>query len=190
VLQRRLARADRVDVDGARQAAELVAGEMKRLAGLVEEFLQFARPQPLRLARSDLRATAAEVVALLGPQAAESGVSLQLAAGEPLIVDADPEKIKQVLLNLVRNAVEATGTGGRIELRVARDADAARVDVEDDGPGLPSPEAPIFEPFYTTKAQGTGLGLSIAHRIVADHGGRIAVDSRPGRTVFSVSLPS
>jgi signal transduction histidine kinase len=62
-------------------------------------------------------------------------------------------------------------------------------EVEDDGPGLPSPDAPIFDPFFSTKPHGTGLGLAITHRIVADHGGDITVESRPGRTVFRVTLP-
>jgi two-component system nitrogen regulation sensor histidine kinase GlnL len=63
------------------------------------------------------------------------------------------------------------------------------IEVEDDGPGLPDPGAPIFDAFFTTKASGTGLGLSIAHRIVEDHGGTIQVESAPGRTVFRLVLP-
>lgn len=161
---------------------------MKRLAGLVEEFLQFARPQPLRAGRIDLRATAADVVALLEPQAAEIGVELRFEEGPAVHAEADDERIKQVLINLLRNAIEAAGRGGHVRLRVRVGEGGALVEVEDDGPGLPSADAPIFEPFFTTKSQGTGLGLSIVHRIVGDHGGRISVESRPGRTVFSVVL--
>jgi PAS domain S-box-containing protein len=187
VVKRRLGRAG-VDATGALQAAELVAAEMQRLSGLVDEFLQFARPQPLRLGRVDLGATVKDVVALLQPQAGEAGVELRAAPDGPVDAEVDDERIRQVLLNLVRNAIEATGGRGHIVLRTRRDDDGASLEVEDDGPGLPA-EAPIFEPFFTTKPQGTGLGLSIVHRIVTDHGGKISVESRPGRTVFKISLP-
>jgi PAS domain S-box-containing protein len=190
VLQRRLSRPDHADVDGAKQASELVVSELRRLAGLVEEFLLFARPQPLRIARVDLRAMAEEVIALLGPEAAEHGVQLTLSEGPAVAIEADGERLKQVLQNLVRNGVEAAGSGGNVEVRVALSAEGALVDVEDDGPGLASPDAPVFEPFYTTKADGTGLGLPIAHRIVTDHGGKIAASRRGGRTVFTFSLPA
>lgn len=189
VVQRRLARAEKPDVDGAQRAAELVASEMTRLAGLVEEFLQFARPRALRLAAADLRVTASEMVTLLAPDAANAGVELTLADGDSLFARVDEERLKQVLHNLVRNAIEATGRGGHVELRVRPGAEGVLLEVEDDGPGLPSPDAPIFEPFFTTKSGGTGLGLAIAHRIVTDHGGKILVESRPGRTVFALHLP-
>jgi signal transduction histidine kinase len=64
-----------------------------------------------------------------------------------------------------------------------------RIEIEDDGPGLPSPEAPVFDAFFSTKPAGTGLGLAITHRIVTDHGGTMDVDSRPGRTSFAFTLP-
>jgi PAS domain S-box-containing protein len=188
VVQRRLSRSS-PDVEGARQATELVAGEMQRLSALLDEFLQFARPQPLKLAHTDLRAIAEEVVRLLQPQAAEQGAQLALAAPDAVVADIDGERVKQVLINLIRNALEATGSGGRVEVRAWARSGETRLEVEDDGPGLPFPDAPIFEPFFTTKAQGTGLGLSIVHRIVSDHGGKVWVESRPGQTVFTISLP-
>jgi PAS domain S-box-containing protein len=186
LVERRLARPD---ADGARAAAGLAQAELKRLAGLVEEFLQFARPQALRLERIDLRATLAATTALMAPEAAALGITLELTPGPPVETEIDEERIKQVILNLLRNALEATGRGGRVRLSVSRTDQGARLTVEDDGPGLPSTDAPIFEPFFTTKETGTGLGLAIVHRIAADHGGRVDVESRPGRTVFSLSLP-
>lgn len=189
LLTRRLSRKD-PDVPGALEAAGLVSSEMKRLAGLVEEFLQFARPQPLRLAPSDLRSAVEGVVQLVQPEATALGVELTFGASpKSLIAVVDEERIRQVAMNLIRNAVEATGRGGRVHVAVEPRDRSASLTVQDDGPGLPAPDAPIFEPFYTTKQGGTGLGLAIVHRIVSDHGGRIAVESRPGRTVFSVTLP-
>jgi signal transduction histidine kinase len=187
LVVRRLAKPDRPDVASAVAAAELAATEMQRLAALVEEFLQFARPQPVRLSRGDLRATAEAVAALLQPEAAAAGVELR-AGGAAAVAEYDDERVKQVILNLVRNAMEATGRGGHVQLDVELHGDTAVVAVKDDGLGIP-PDARIFEPFFTTKEGGTGLGLSIVYRIVSDHGGRVDVESRSGRTVFRVSLP-
>ena len=107
-----------------------------------------------------------------------------------LNIQADQASLLQVLLNLLGNAIDATGTtGGSVKLRVRRTPRAALIDVEDDGPGLPSPDAPIFDAFFSTKEGGTGLGLAITHRIVTDHGGSIAVTSLPGKTEFRVALP-
>jgi signal transduction histidine kinase len=106
-------------------------------------------------------------------------------------VTADAAKMEQVLLNLVRNGIEATAPNGRgvVAIRARRQATKAIVEVEDNGAGLSEPTAPIFDPFFSTKPRGTGLGLSIVHRIVTDHGGTIGFESRPGATVFRVSLP-
>jgi two-component system nitrogen regulation sensor histidine kinase GlnL len=112
--------------------------------------------------------------------------SLPPAAGEP-------ERLRQVLLNLTRNALEAMQeSGSRLTLRArlaAGTSHAIEIDVEDDGPGF-AENLPIFDAFFTTKDQGTGLGLSLVHRIVTDHGGNIRVESRPGRTCFSITLPA
>jgi nitrogen-specific signal transduction histidine kinase len=77
-----------------------------------------------------------------------------------------------------------------VTLRTRRRPRHALIEIEDDGPGLPSPEAPIFDAFYSTKPNGTGLGLAIVHRIVTDHGGTVEVESVPGRTLFRVLLPA
>jgi PAS domain S-box-containing protein len=187
LVDRRLARAT-PDVGGAREAVSLAAGEIKRLASLVGEFLDFARPQPLRRSRADLRQTAEVIVALLAPLASDVGVDLVLEPGEPVIAEFDDEKMKQVLHNLVRNAVEAAGAGGAVRVRVLHRSREAVLEVEDDGPGFP-PDAALFEPFFTTKESGTGLGLAIVHRIVTDHAGAVDVARRGGNTVLSVGLP-
>jgi two-component system sensor histidine kinase HydH len=189
LAQRRLRRSEGADVGGALSASELVASEMARLAGLVEEFLQFARPQPVRRTRTELRALAGGVVELLSEQAAEARVELVLDDGAEVPANVDGERLRQVLLNLVRNAMEAAGAGGHVHLRLADEGALVSLEVLDDGPGLAEPAAPIFEPFFTTKPQGTGLGLSIVHRIVTDHGGEIAVTREHGQTRFRVTLP-
>jgi signal transduction histidine kinase len=181
-----LQRAD-VDIEGSKVAVGVADAEMQRLGALVRDFLDFARPQPLRLVRSDLTATVEEIVALLAPEAASQQCSLLLQPSPTVELEYDDEKIKQVLLNLVRNAIEATGAGGHVQLALALHADRVNLVVQDDGPGLPL-DAPIFEPFFTTKEHGTGLGLAIVHRIVLDHGGDVVVHSAPGNTRFTITL--
>jgi signal transduction histidine kinase len=94
-----------------------------------------------------------------------------------------------VLVNLVRNGLDAVGEGGRVVVRVRRLPRHVEIEVADDGRGIPDPSAPIFDAFYSTKERGTGLGLSIVHRVVTDHGGDVRFESRPGSTVFVVRIP-
>jgi signal transduction histidine kinase len=132
------------------------------------------------------------VTTLIRPEAesARVAISVEIAPQTPA-VRGDPERLRQVLLNLTRNAIEATGggIGGHLRLK-ARPVDAeVEIAVEDDGPGF-SEDLPVFDAFFTTKEHGTGLGLAIVHRIVVDHGGTIRVESRPGRTCFTLALPA
>ncbi len=188
VARRKLARGKSAENDSIGAAVGVAEGEMERLASLVDDFLQFARPQPLRLALVDLREVAAGLVALTEPEARAKGVSLELGPGPPVRLELDNERIKQVVLNLVRNAIEAVGEHGAVVVEAAPLGETATLCVRDNGPGFAA-DAPIFEPFFTTKEHGTGLGLAITHRIVMDHGGTISAESRPGNTVFRISLP-
>jgi len=150
-----------------------------------------SRPRPLQLTECDLNDLARGVRTLLSPEAEARRVSLVLEPF-PFQVEArvDVERIKQVLVNLVRNALDAVKEGGTVTLRARRLPEHVEIDVADDGPGIPEPAAPIFDAFYTTKDKGTGLGLSIVQRIVNDHGGDVSFASRPGLTVFTVRLPA
>jgi PAS domain S-box-containing protein len=176
----------------ALDAVKLVGDEIRRLSALVKEFLVFARPSPPHLEPVSLGALAARVAGVVAAdaQAAKAEVVVDPGASE-LRLELDASRLEQALLNLVRNAIDAVGGagGGRVTLRLRRLPRAASIEVEDDGPGLPSPDAPIFDAFYSTKPQGTGLGLAIVHRVVTDHDGTIDVESRPGRTVFRIVLP-
>ncbi len=174
------------------EAAAVVADEIKRLARLVAEFLDFARPSALTKRRVSVQTLMARILELIAAQAATVGVVITMdAPPQELIVLADPGKLEQVLLNIVQNAIEAlTPAGsGSVVLRARRQPRFVVIEVEDDGPGLPSPDAPIFDAFFSTKATGTGLGLAITHRIVTDHGGTVDVESRPGRTCFRFTIP-
>jgi PAS domain S-box-containing protein len=183
----------------ALEAVKVVADEIKRLSALVSEFLDFARPKPLDRQVVSIQSIASRVAQLVAGDAAAAKVELvtDLPSAE-LLVDGDRSKLEQVLLNLLANAIEAVaphkGTeashgGGKITLSARREPLHAVIEVADDGPGISGPTAHIFDAFYSTKPNGTGLGLAIVHRIVTDHGGTIDVESKPGRTVFRVTLP-
>jgi PAS domain S-box-containing protein len=190
VLDRALARIPGV-ANEAREATEVLRVEIRRLGALVTDFLEVARPKPLTRTECDLNDLARSVCTLLVPEAVQRRIELRY---EPFpfgaAADVDGERVKQVLVNLVRNAMEAVKDGGHVAVRVRRLPREVEVDVVDDGSGIPDPDAPIFDAFYTTKDRGTGLGLSIVQRIVSDHGGDVSFISAPGSTTFTVRLPA
>ncbi len=172
-----------------RPVVGLVQEEIRRLERLVNDFLAFAQPRSVDLQPTALAELCGSVLAFVTPEAEASAIRLINEIGPTTAgVSADPERLRQVLMNLVRNALEAMPEGGTVTLRTRNADRVVEIDVEDTGPGFPD-ETPIFDAFFTTKPKGTGLGLAIVHRIVADHGGTIRVESAPGRTCFTVCLP-
>ena len=174
-----------------KEPAEVLRAEIWRLGRLVSDFLEVGRPKPLVRAECDLNDVADSIRSLLAPEAEARKVSLTVEPfAFPALVKVDVERTKQVLVNLVRNSLDAVKEGGTVRIGVRRLPDHAEIDVRDDGHGLADPSAPIFDAFYTTKTGGTGLGLSIVQRIVTDHGGEVSFSSQPGATVFTVRLPA
>ncbi|HEX8961021.1 MAG TPA: ATP-binding protein [Geobacteraceae bacterium] len=176
---------------------EILIKETDRLNRVVEDFLQLARPVQVEQATCDLMAELGEVVTLVAHEASSRGVRLRLAPAEFPPVRGDREKLRQVFLNLILNGVQATARGGSLTISARhlppRDGEPAAVEISfaDTGEGMePAVQARVFEPFFTTKEGGTGLGLAIAQKIVQSHGGKINVESAPGKgTVFLVKLP-
>ncbi len=174
------------------EAAGVVADEIKRLANLVAEFLDFARPSALAKKRFAIQTLVNRVLELTAGQALADRITITTdMPPQELIVVADAGKLEQVLLNIVQNAIDALAPSGsgNVVIRARRRPRAVLVEIEDDGPGLPSPDAPVFDAFFSTKPAGTGLGLAITHRIVTDHGGVVDVESQPGRTCFRFTVP-
>jgi signal transduction histidine kinase len=179
--------------------AELVQREILRLERIVNDFLQFARPAEPKLATLAADLPLQEVRLLFAAELAEADIQLVVDPLTTAPVRADLGQIKQVLINLVKNARESIGRGGTITLRARRDrralgpreADVVVLEVADTGRGIP-PEVGkrLFDPFFSTKENGTGLGLSIAARIVEKHGGALQYRSRANHgTTFGVVLP-
>jgi signal transduction histidine kinase len=175
----------------------LMEGEVKRLDRIVSGFLGLARPLTLASSRCDLGVLLREVATLSAEEAARREVHVEVSAAADLpAIQADGDRLRQALLNLIRNAYEAMPRGGRLTL-AARPAvlsggtAGVEVSVTDTGEGIPPERIPrLFDPYFTTRPGGTGLGLAIAHRIIEAHGGRIAVESAVGRgSTFRLLLP-
>ncbi len=164
-----------------RQLIGIAVREVDRLATLVTNLLEYARPRPLMRMELNLLELAQEVASACAQDPVFSGIDVVVNGPKGgCIVDVDTSQIRQVLWNLYRNAAEVNSDGA-IEVEVGRKADDpgfVYVSVTDHGPGIPAENRDhIFEPFFTTKDAGTGLGLSIVHRIIEDHEGTIEVDS-------------
>jgi PAS domain S-box-containing protein len=171
---------------------EVSKGEIDRLDYIVTQFLHAIRPAPPQLKLSSLNEVVEKTVELLRPELDNRGLNVRLRLARQLGEAAvDPTQIQQVLVNLVKNAMQATPRGGTITLRTAESSDGVWITVADTGGGIPQEQLNrIFEPFYTTKKKGTGLGLMIVQRIVRAHGGRIELESHVGRgTSFRIWLP-
>ncbi|SYZ72344.1 putative Integral membrane sensor signal transduction histidine kinase [Candidatus Zixiibacteriota bacterium] len=170
---------------------DIIVREIKRIDGTVQEFLEFARPKEMEFARIDLGTTVQASIRLMQNQIESAGVSLETDVPENIMVMADPEKVHQVIINLLLNALEASKSGQKIVVRLGRDRRAATLAIRDQGDGMdPDDKAKIFDPFFTTKPHGTGLGLAIVKAIVERHKGTVEVDSTRGKgTIFTIRLP-
>src|SRR5262249_53223108 len=175
----------------------MTATEVKRISDLITELLSFARSPTRSLGLINLNETADRVVTLMEPEVRKHKLTVKRTLAPTLPpVRADGDQIKQVLINLVLNAIQATPPNGevRVVTRSVRrdDITVDQIEVADTGTGIPAAQLDhIFNPFFTTKDKGTGLGLSIAHQIIAEHGGSMSVDSTEGAgTRFFVNLPA
>jgi two-component system, sporulation sensor kinase E len=174
------------------QYLDVAKGEINRLDYIITQFLQAIRPVPPQLKPDSLNDVVEKTMELLRPELENRGltVSMKLArrlAAAPL----DATQMQQVLVNLIKNAMQAMTRGGTLTLQTGENDDGVWVSVGDTGGGIPQEQINrIFEPFYTTKKKGSGLGLMIVQRIVRAHNGRIELESHVGRgTTFRIWLP-
>jgi len=189
LLERRLRRGH--DDPKLLEPSELAQKEIERLTELLNDFLTFARPPELHVVEHDVAQLVRHICDLEQISAEKRGATLTfVVAPEALAARIDAAKVSQIVLNLVRNAVEAVTANGHVTVELTSTHDDFTVTVQDDGVGIPlEVQARIYEPFFSTKEGGTGLGMSIAHSLVDLHDGSIRFDSTPRGTRFEVTIP-
>jgi len=180
----------------AKDCLQLIAGESRRCGEIVRNLLTFSRTAPLNIESTEINAVVDRCLRLVRHQLEMNSIQLQLDLDPGLPkVQCDGAQIEQVLLALVMNAIDAMPRGGNLWLRTRLNESCRRIEIEvrDDGTGIPAEILPqIFEPFLTTKdtGRGVGLGLAVSRGIMERHGGRIEVQSEPGKgSTFTVTLP-
>lgn len=171
---------------------EVIEGEINRIDRIVRDFLAFGRPAKAEYVVTDVNAVLREVITLIRSEMDKHHIRLvdDLAANIPAVM-AQPDGIKQVILNVVLNALEAMENGGMLKMASFSRNGSVFITVADTGPGIAAQDVQsIFEPFFTTKQDGTGMGLAIADRIIREHNGRIDVETTAGKgTTISIVLP-
>lgn len=170
----------------------LIESETDRMAAILSEFLTMARPRQDPRAWLDIGQALRDVLAIMYGEALLRNVIIDAAIPTvPIRVYGEANRLKEVFINLMRNAFQAMSAGGRLTIRAREDEQNVYIDFTDTGPGIAADVLrQIFQPFFTTKANGTGLGLAICQRTVSDHGGSIAAESVPGHgATFTVVLP-
>jgi PAS domain S-box-containing protein len=172
------------------ETLEISRQELRRLTGLLNDYRSFARPQSVKIHPSNVRQILDEVLAPATKHYKDCGIALELEFEDNVpLIPVDREKIKQVILNLCKNAVEAMPDGGTLKCKAYQKADRVILEVADTGTGIPE-GLDVFQLFRTTKPQGTGLGLPIVEQIVSEHRGTVDYVFEVGKgTAFIVSLP-
>lgn len=180
---------------GKQEFAEVALDEINRANSLLTDFLSVLKPGSSEKKNLSLNELGASMIKLFSSEAILKGIEI---SGEfpdqELSVVADKNAIKQVLVNLLRNAIEAVEGNDHprasVKLVVSKDGDFAAVSVIDNGEGIDENSLKkIFSPFYTTKPGGTGMGLAISKQIIENHGGELSVNTQPFKTIFKLSLP-
>jgi two-component system, sporulation sensor kinase E len=181
-----------LDLRRLEQYLDVAKGEVNRLDYIITQFLEAIRPAAPKLKLISLNDVVEKSLELLQPELNNRGLKVKSRlAGQLPAVPADATQTQQVLVNLIKNAMQAMTKGGTLTLQTGEGADGVWVSVADTGSGIPQEQINrIFEPFFTTKKTGTGLGLMIVQRIVRAHGGRIELESHAGcGTTFRIWLP-
>ncbi len=173
----------------AQEKSRIIIGETDKVTAQLTEFINYSRPREVRRAKVSPTAIASEVVRTLGFDIEEKKLRIEVG-GEPLMVEADEQLLRQVLFNLLINAIQAVGENGKIQFAISRaEKNEAVMEVRDDGPGVTAANrAEIFKPYFTTHQKGTGLGLAVVQQIVHAHGWDIAcLPNEPRGAVFRIT---
>jgi signal transduction histidine kinase len=172
----------------AQEKSRTIVDQTDKVTAQLTEFINYSRPHEVRRTAVALAAACREVVRTLGYDIEEKKLRVEVA-GEPFAIEADEQLLRQVLFNLILNAVQAVGEKGGIQVRIERAGSEAVLEIRDDGPGVTNENrAEIFKPYFTTHQKGTGLGLAVVQQIVHAHGWDIAcLPNEPRGAIFRVS---
>jgi PAS domain S-box-containing protein len=176
---------------GLKEYASIITKEVKRLEAILKDILGFVKEVRLSKEHVNLNEIICSICLLQDSVAEEKKILIEMRLGEIPTLLLDPERVKEALLNIISNSIQAVGEGGEILLTTSVRNGYVLTEIHDNGPGIAEKDMPfIFDPFFTTRATGTGLGLSITRRIIEEHKGRIEVKSKPGEgTTLKVYLP-
>lgn len=177
---------------------DVISDEIRHIDAILQNFLEFSRPPKLKIQNISLSDVVDMSIQLLRHRLESYGAEVELTRQQRLpFIEGDPEQLKEVLVNLIINACEAMGEGGKIHIQELQGFSEPMgrvvvIQISDNGPGIPEAiRDKVFQPFFSTKEEGTGLGLSIARRIIEDHKGCMSLRSRKGKgTTFIITLPS
>jgi len=178
-------------VEEQQEMLNTVLSEVERLEDLLNEFLYFARPVPLQLLTIDFISFVQALVQFLAEDCRRKNIEIQLIAAPVPPFACDPKRLKQALLNLILNGIQAMPGGGIIKLMISHRREGVEILIADSGEGIkPEHMSKIFEPFFSAKKGGTGLGLAIVRQIIQRHRGTISIKSELGRgTTVHIHLP-
>ena len=180
------------NIQRALRKLDIIQKEANRLQNILDAFLQYIGKPELQLGYTDLNEVLSDLIDFYSPQAQIHGITLRFTLyGQPLTVQADADKVKQVLLNMFINAQQAMPDGGDLMVQTDKVSGCARIRISDTGLGIaPDKQSRIFEPTFSTRSHGSGLGLATARKIIESHNGTVSVESEPGKgTAFTISLP-
>ncbi len=171
-----------------KEALHIIGKETNRLTELVNEVLQLSRSAPLNISKVNLKNFCDEIIHQFEINNKQKKIAF-INKSLDILVNIDPDKFRQVFLNLIQNSIDSIKEAGKIEIYSEVDEGTLYIRIEDDGCGISETEK-IFDPFFTTKASGTGLGLSVSQKIVEQHNGTLSLlTSQPGKTIFEIKLP-
>ena len=180
------------EIPEAQDQLSIIAQEITRLDRVVRTFLDFTRPVDLASENLDLTGLTSEVLTLIDPEALAAGIEIRLTRPEEALrIKGDADLLKQAILNVCKNSLDAMPTGGRLDVGLAREGNDALMTLSDTGPGIPRAERDrVFQLYYSTKKQGSGIGLAMTFRAVQLHGGTIEVAGEEGQGAeFRLRLP-
>ncbi len=172
---------------------QVITSELQRIDTIINEFLLLAKPQAIKYQEKDIKQIMKETTDLLSAQAVLHNIQFVTMYNNKLpLVFCEPNQLKKVFINLIKNAIEVMPNGGNITITIKKKRNQRiQISIKDEGTGIAKEKIKkLGEPFYTTKARGTGLGLMVSYRIIAEHQGTISIESEEGRgTIFTIELP-